>query len=101
MDSETQNNPVKALDPRLPKLPDLSAEEHYVLFSVLLHSKITLSHLAISLGDDESNVQHLVQILCRADVLKLEDNLLTVNPLYYPQLRDELDYNNFLIAEDE
>ncbi|MEC4986685.1 MAG: hypothetical protein SAK42_21505 [Oscillatoria sp. PMC 1076.18] len=100
LDSETINSLVKVLNPRLPKLPELNPNEHYLLFSVLLHSNLSLPHLAMSLGDDESNVQHLVQVLCRADILKVKDNLLSINPLYYPQLRDELDYNNFLIAEE-
>ncbi|MEC4988124.1 MAG: hypothetical protein SAJ37_05185, partial [Oscillatoria sp. PMC 1068.18] len=78
LDSETINSLVKVLNPRLPKLPELNPNEHYLLFSVLLHSNLSLPHLAMSLGDDESNVQHLVQVLCRADILKVKDNLLSI-----------------------
>ncbi len=96
-DSEEEQKKIKGENPYLPDLPNLSHNQHYLLFSLLLHGAITLPHLAYSLGDDENLVQHLVQVLSRSGVIKRQGALFKVDPVHYPRLRDDLDGNNFLI----
>ncbi|MGB7520886.1 MAG: hypothetical protein WA896_14755 [Spirulinaceae cyanobacterium] len=95
--SEEEQKKIQVENPYLPDLPNLSHNQHYLLYSLLLHGKITLPHLAYSLGDDEDIVQHLVQVLSRSGVINTEGELLQVDPLHYPELRDDLDGNNFLL----
>ncbi len=96
-ESQEESATIKVENPYLPDLPSLSHNQHYLLFSLLLHGVITLPHLAYSLGDDEDIVQNLIQVLYRSGVVNKEGTLLQVNPIYYPELRDDLDGNNFLI----
>lgn len=100
-ETNEQTGKVLAKNPNLPDLPDLSPDAHYLIYSLLLHSDLTLPHLVDSLGDDEATVQHLVQILRSAGTIEKQGELFQVNPLHYPKLKNELDGNNFLIAEDE
>ena len=86
-----------AQTPRLGKLPSLESADHYLLYSLLLHEDLTLSALAESLGDDESEVQARVQVLRQQGVIEQQDRVLKVNPIYYPQLKRELEVNNFII----
>lgn len=95
-DSDRQGK-VKTETPTSPKLPKLSPEEHYLLYSVLLHHEISLFHLANSLGDEPAVVQNFLQNLRRQGVIEQRHQLLRVNPLYYPRLKEELDGNNFPI----
>ena len=96
-DTEEEQKKIQAGNPYLPDLPNLSHNQHYLLFSLLLHGAITLPHLAYSLGDDENLVQHLVQVLSRAGVIKRQGALFKVEPIHYPKLKDDLNGNNFLI----
>ncbi len=85
--------------PRLPNLPALEPEEQYLLYSLLLHSDLTLSALATSLGDEESQVQARVQMLCRKGVVEQKEQILKIEPIYYPLLKQYLESNNFLINQ--
>ncbi|MDY7014649.1 MAG: ArsR family transcriptional regulator, partial [Cyanobacteriota bacterium] len=91
---------VFAKNPSLPDLPDLSPDAHYLLYSLLLHGDMTLPHLADSLGDDEAAVQHLVQILRSTGTIEKQGERLQATPLHYPRLKNKLDGNNFLMADD-
>ena len=88
-----------AQTPRSPKLPAFEPEEQYLLYSLLLHGDLTLSALATSLGDEESQVQARVQMLCRKGVVEQKERILTINPIYYPPLKQYLESNNFLIDQ--
>ncbi|MDY6781457.1 MAG: ArsR family transcriptional regulator [Cyanobacteriota bacterium] len=99
-EKESEDGTILAKNPRLPDLPNLSSDAHYLLYSLLLHGDMTLPHLADSLGDDEATVQHLVQNLRSTDTIEKQGEWLRVTPFHYPRLRNELDGNNFLMAED-
>lgn len=84
----------------LPDLPELTKDERYLLFSLCLHGKMTLSELTLSLGEEQIKVQNQVQILCNSGVVEHRNKLLTINPAYYPQLKKDLTRNNFLFKGD-
>ncbi|WP_216086688.1 hypothetical protein [Halothece sp. PCC 7418] len=92
---------LKLITPRLPNLPSLSADDRYLLHSLLLHGKITRSSLALSLGVKEEKIQGRIQLLLRDDLIQQRNGLLSVTPLHYPKIKQELSQNNFLIGEDE
>lgn len=98
-DTTDDQGRVTAINPSLPDLPDLTADDQYLLYSLLLHTELTLPHLSWSLGDHETFVQHRVQVLRQKGIIERQEQLLQVNPVYYPRLRAELDNNNFLINE--
>ena len=101
VDHENQTQPqpeiLVAQTPRLGKLPVLKSADHYLLYSLLLHEDLTLSALATSLGDDESEVQARVQVLRQQGLIEQRDGVLKVNPIYYPPLKRKLEVNNFII----
>lgn len=86
-------------NPRLPKLSDLEAADHYILYSLLMHGDLTLNALANSLGDDASIVQSRVQRLRRQGVVEQQQQTLKVNPIHYPRIKEALVNNNFIIKE--
>ena len=86
--------------PRLPSLPALEPEEQYLLYSLLLHSDLTLSALATSLGDEESQIQARIQMLCRKGIVELKNQTFNINPVFYPSLKQYLESNNFLINQE-
>ena len=83
--------------PKLPKLPSMESADRYLLYSLLLHGDLSISALADSLGDSESEVQGRVQLLRREGVIEQRDLLLKINPIYYPKIKQELAANNFII----
>ncbi len=83
--------------PKLPDLPSLIVEDRYLLYSLLFHGGMSLAHLTTSLGKSESIVKSRTQYLLQAGVIGKEQNLLYVNPAYYPRLKSILSNNNFLI----
>lgn len=91
---------VKQEKPKLPDLPNLLPEDLYLLYSLLLHGGMSLSHLALSLGESETTVRSRVQFLWHADVVERHRNWLWVNPAHYPRIRATLDSNNFLVGEE-
>ena len=103
LDEEDEAQPKQkkliAQTPRLPNLPAFEPEEQYLLYSLLLHGDLTLSALATSLGDEESQVQARVQMLCRKGVVEQKEQILKIEPIYYPPLKQYLESNNFLINQ--
>ena len=83
--------------PKLPDLPNLIPEDRFLLYSLLLHGGMNLSHLALSLGQMESLVKTRVRFLLQTGVIRRESNLLIVSPCYYPRLKAILKNNNFLV----
>lgn len=83
--------------PKLPDLPILVVEDRYLLYSLLLHGGMTLAHLNASLGKSQSIVKSRTQYLLQNGVISKEQNLLYVNPAYYPKLKSLLGNNNFLV----
>lgn len=84
----------------LPRAPELSSDERYLLFSLLLHGGMSLPHLALSLGEEESIVYAQVRGLMKSEVIVQQQDQLIVQPAYYPKLRTELSNNNFSIGAD-
>lgn len=85
---------------KLPNISTLSADAQYLIYSILLHDRIDLTHLAESLGDSETNVQSLLQTLKASELVVESGNLFQVNPLHYSSLRDVLDSNHFLLTDE-
>lgn len=99
-ESEEVKSEAKSLiaqTPELPKLPELKSVDRYLLYSLLLHGDLTMAALAESLGDMESEVQARVQLLRREGVIEQQDNVVKINPIFYPRLKQELASNNFII----
>jgi len=92
-----ESKDLVAQTPKLPKLPKLESEDRYLLYSLLLHGDLTITSLARSLGDSESEVQGRVQLLRREGVVEQRDRILKINPIYYPKIKQELAANNFII----
>ncbi|MEL6441005.1 MAG: hypothetical protein AAFQ80_17330 [Cyanobacteria bacterium J06621_8] len=99
-DSQDQSEILIARTPKLEKLPAVESIDHYLLYSLLLHEDLTISALAESLGDEEAEVQARVQMLRQQSIIKQRQGVLKVNPIYYPQLQQELEANNFFVNKD-
>lgn len=82
----------------LPSLPSLSNLDRYLLYSLLIHGAMSRSHLSLSLGEPESQLQSHVQRLLREGVLESRRGLLSVQAIYYEALRSELSNNNFVVS---
>jgi hypothetical protein len=91
---------LRETKPLLPSLPSLTDGDRYLLQSVLLHGHITRAHLALTLGESESQIQAYVQRLLREKVLEQRQGVLTVQAAHYPKLKGELANNNFFVSED-
>ncbi len=92
---------LQAQNPELPNLPRLNPDEHYILYSLLLHGDLTLSALSDSLGDEKTLVKGQVQMLRRKGLIEQKRGILTINPIHYPRLKSELANNNFIIYESD
>ncbi|MCJ8283357.1 MAG: ArsR family transcriptional regulator, partial [Rivularia sp. ALOHA_DT_140] len=99
--NEENQGILEAQNPELPNLPRLDADEHYILYSVLLHGDLTLLALSESLGDEKSFVKGRVQMLRRKGLIEQKNGILTINPIYYPRIKKELSNNNFIIYESD
>ena len=91
---------LKAQSPELPKLPDLDSIDHYILYFLLLHGDITLSALAYSISDRESRIRKRIKFLREEGLVEEQNEILKVNPIYYPNIKQELINNNFVINEN-
>lgn len=98
-DEDNQQGVLQAQSPELPNLPELESADHYILYFLLLHGDITLSALAYSIGDSESKVRKRIKFLCQEGLVEQKDEILKVNSIYYPKLKQELVNNNFVINE--
>lgn len=83
--------------PKLPPLPELSQNDFYLLYSLMLHGDLTIRALANSLGDAPQIVNNQVQMLRNVGVIEQKDGVIKTNPTHYPKLRRELSRNNFII----
>ena len=83
--------------PKLPLLPELTQDDLYLMYSLMLHGDMTVYALAKSLGDAPSVVTNQVQLLRNAGVVEQKERVLKVNPVHYPRVRRELSRNNFII----
>ena len=92
---------LEAQNPELPNIPRLDADEHYILYSVLLHGDLTLTALCESLGDERPFVKGRVQMLRRKGLIEQKNEILTINPIHYPRIKNELSNNNFIIYESD
>jgi len=90
---------LKQKKAKLPDLPNLLPEDRYILYSLLLHRYLSLSHLAVSLGESETTMQARVQFLLQTDAIERRNRFLYVAPAHYHKLRATLDYNNFLVGD--
>lgn len=95
--TDTEETRYAITRPKLPDLPILIVEDHYLLYSLLLHGGMSLAHLTTSLGKSQSVVKSRTQYLLQNGVIGKEQNLLYVNPAYYPRLKSLLGNNNFLV----
>ena len=82
----------------LPELPTLTKDDRYLLYSTSLHGNMSLSELALSLGEPESTVRAQVQFLWRSGVIECKQGTISLNPIYYPRVRTNLDNNQFLVG---
>ena len=96
-EEESQQAILQAQSPELPNLPELSSAHHYILYFLLLHGDITMRALAYSIGDSESKVRKQIKFLRNEGLVGETNEILKVNPIYYPQLKQELLNNNFVI----
>lgn len=94
---EPSQKNIVAQTPKLPKLAELESADQYLLYSLLLHGDLTIDTLAQSLGDSESEVQGRVQLLRREGIIEQKDNILKINPIHYPRIKEDLAANNFII----
>ncbi|MDJ0743712.1 MAG: hypothetical protein QNJ32_10160 [Xenococcaceae cyanobacterium MO_167.B27] len=58
---------------------------------------MSLPHLITTLETNASIVKNRTQYLLQNGVISKEQNLLSVNPAYYHQLKNTLSNNNFLV----
>ena len=100
-ENEERNPILEAQNPELPNFPRLNASEHYILYSVLLHGDLTLPALTESLGDEKSFIKGRVQMLRRKGLIEQKNRVLSINPIHYPRLKNELSNNNFIIYESD
>lgn len=99
-DDENERQGILQLQsPELPNLPELESAHHYLLYFLFLHGDITLSALAYSIGDEESKVRKGIKFLRQEGLVEEQGEILKVNPIYYPKLKQELLNNNFVIKE--
>jgi hypothetical protein len=80
--SDTEPLTLYETSPTLPSLPSLTNRDRYLLHSTLIHGQITLAHLALSLGESESQIQAGIQSLLRQGVLERNQGFLSVCPSY-------------------
>ena len=101
IESEREEDSVlKAQSPELPKLPNLEALDHYILYFLLLHGDLTLSALAYSISDRESRIRKRIKFLRQEGLVEEQNEILKVNPIYYPNIKQELINNNFVINDN-
>ncbi|MBE9242204.1 AsnC family protein [Synechocystis salina LEGE 00031] len=97
-ENEDQISPLSQVNPAQPSLPSLTNLDLYLLHSLMIHGRISPGHLALSLGEPESQIQARVQWLLREDILERRWGDLIICPTYYQQLQSELANNNFFVG---
>jgi hypothetical protein len=66
----------------------------------MIHGAMSRPHLALSLGESESQVQAQVQRLLREQVLVQGKGVLSIRAVHYTKLKAELANNNFFVGKD-
>ena len=89
------------VSPSLPHLPTLTNIDRYLLHSLLIHGPMSRPHLALSLGEPESQLQSRIQLLLREGVLSSNNGHLAVQASHYSKLKTELGNNNFFVSGNE
>ncbi|MEB3160748.1 MAG: helix-turn-helix domain-containing protein, partial [Synechocystis sp.] len=64
--------------PSLPSLPSLTNVDRYLLYSLLIHGRMTSHHLAFSLGQSQNQIQTRIQWLLRQGLLERQGEMLSV-----------------------
>lgn len=95
-EEDLKSGVLKAKSPELPNLPNLESAHHYLLYFILLHGDITLPALAHSIGDKKSKVRKHIKFLRGEGLVEEVNEVLKINPIYYPKLKQELLNNNFI-----
>ncbi|WP_413164391.1 hypothetical protein ACL6C3_00695 [Capilliphycus salinus ALCB114379] len=99
-----ENQPEKRLILKratLPNLPELTKEDQYLLSAVGLHGEISLSALAVSLGEGEREARIQVQALLKTGILLHKQGFLQLTPGYYSRLKQDLIDNQILAGEKD
>ncbi len=91
--------PLRQQKALLPKLPRLEMSDRYLLYSLALHEQLTIPDLATSLGENSSDILISIQRLQQEGLLRRYQEYLLIEPIYYSQLRRDLEQNNFLVEE--
>ncbi len=97
-ENQPQQGILVAENPKLPDLPILESDDLYLLYSLFLHDDLTMSALAESLGEELLPVQVRVQVLRRKGIIEQENEVLKINPIHYPKLKQQLASNNFIVG---
>jgi hypothetical protein len=95
-----QNIVLQTVKASLPSLPSLDNIDRYLLHSLMIHGAMSRPHLALSLGESESQVQAQVQRLLREQVLVQGKGVLSIRAVHYTKLKAELANNNFFVGKD-
>lgn len=98
-ENQPQQGILVAENPKLPDVPTLEVADLYLLYSLFLHDDLTMSALAESLGDELLPVQVRVQVLRRKGVIETENEVIKINPIHYPKLKQQLASNNFIVGK--
>lgn len=85
---------------KLPNLPSLNADDRYVIYSLLLHGRMSLPHLASSLGQSENEIKTRLPFLLQSGVVMRDRNMLSIEPAHYINLKATLSNHNFIVGED-
>ena len=96
----TETDPVgvvKRGDIGAPDIPSLTREDRFLLYAILLHGRLSGSHLSLSLAEPQGMVRAQLQALSRQDLITRTQHCWAVNPAYFPSLRKDLRRNNFLV----
>lgn len=99
-EDEASQGKLCETSPVLPSLPSLLTMDRYLLHSLLIHGPMTRPHLALSLGEPESQIQSRIQWLLRMGLLQRGAGTLSVKAAHYTKLKTELANNNFFVGED-
>lgn len=91
----TSSMPIKRQLEKLPKLPEITIDDRYLLYSLLLHQQLSIDCLALTLGDVTNVVKSQAKHLKNLGLVQEKHGLLTINQGYYPQLIVDLKQNNF------
>ncbi len=90
---------LRQTKPTLPSLPSLTGGDRYLIHSLLIHGEMTATHLALSLGEPESQILGRIQYLLRQGIFLNHHSILSIHPAHYIRLKTELTSNNFFVGD--